>query len=155
MDAWYVEGQLKKFKAGIRGAHPDDTTGMRMRPMSLTLKTDADIAAVAAYVASMPLVDPGPTLSGGDAERGKAIYGPCTACHGPGGQGNPQLNGPPLNHISDWYAVAQLHKFKAGIRGSNPKDQTGAMMAAMAGTLPNEQAMLDVVAYIMTMPPSK
>jgi len=153
MDAWYVEGQLKKFRAGIRGAHPDDIAGMRMRPMSMTLKTDEDIAAVAAYVASMPPVDPGPTL-GGDAERGKMLYGPCTACHGPIGQGNPQLNGPGLNRSHDWYLVSQLEKFKGRIRGANPQDQTGAMMAAMAGTLPDEQAMMDVVAYIMTMQPS-
>jgi cytochrome c oxidase subunit 2 len=155
MDAWYVESQLEKFKTGLRGAHPDDISGMRMRPMSMTLKSDDDIVAVAAFVASMPPVDPGPTLAGGDPERGKTLYGPCTACHGQIGQGNPQLNGPALNRSHDWYQVAQLKKFKAGIRGSKPQDQTGAMMAAMAGTLADEQAMIDVVAYIMTMQPSQ
>jgi cytochrome c oxidase subunit 2 len=155
MEAWYVEAQLKKFKSGDRGAHPDDIAGMRMRPMSLTLKTDEDIAAVAAFVAAMPAIDPGPTLAGGDPARGKILYGPCTACHGPIGEGNPQLNGPALNRSHDWYQVDQLKKFKGKIRGSNPQDQTGAMMAAMAGTLADEQAMIDVVSYIMTMQPSQ
>jgi cytochrome c oxidase subunit 2 len=155
MDAWYIESQLEKFKSGLRGAHPDDIAGMRMRPMSMTLKSDDDIAAVAAFVASMPPVDPGPTLTSGDPERGKTLYGPCTACHGPLGQGNPQLNGPALNRSHDWYQVSQLKKFKGGIRGSKPQDQTGAMMAAMAGTLADEQAMIDVVAYIMTLQPSQ
>jgi cytochrome c553 len=155
MEAWYVENQLRKFQSGARGGHPDDIAGMRMRPMSLTLKTDEDIAAVAAFVAAMPAVDPGPTLTGGDAERGKVLYGPCTACHGPIGEGNPQLNGPALNRAHDWYQVAQLKKFKDKIRGSKPEDQTGAMMVAMAGTLADEQAMIDVVAYIMTMQPSQ
>ena len=38
---WYLEAQLVKFKNGVRGAHPDDMEGSRMRPMARTLPTDA------------------------------------------------------------------------------------------------------------------
>ena len=34
LDEWYVEAQLQKFKGGLRGAHPDDVAGLRMRPMT-------------------------------------------------------------------------------------------------------------------------
>ncbi len=57
---WYVLAQLQKFRAGYRGQHFDDIAGMRMRPMSLALANDNDVASGAAYVASLaPLVSPG------------------------------------------------------------------------------------------------
>ncbi len=34
---WYVVMQLHEFRQGYRGHHFDDISGMRMRPMSLTL----------------------------------------------------------------------------------------------------------------------
>src|ERR1700682_2226359 len=37
MDAWYIEAELRKFRAGIRGAQFEDTEGMRMRTMALSL----------------------------------------------------------------------------------------------------------------------
>src|SRR5687768_16608177 len=42
-DPRYIERQYKKFRDGIRGAHPDDTHGLRMRPMGRMLQSDADI----------------------------------------------------------------------------------------------------------------
>jgi cytochrome c553 len=148
---WYVESQLVKFRAGHRGGHFDDIAGMRMRPMALTLKTDADVAAVAAYVASLPPVDAPASLSGADPAKGQLLFAPCAACHGADGTGNPALFGPPLANASDWYLVTQLANFKTGVRGAKPEDQTGTMMRAMAMTLPDEQAMRDVVAYITTL----
>ena len=35
-DPWYLTRQLKNFRTGIRGAHPDDTFGAQMRPMATT-----------------------------------------------------------------------------------------------------------------------
>lgn len=152
---WYVQGQLHKFQAGGRGTHFDDVGGMRMRPMSMWLTTDEDDANVAAYVASMPRTYPKPQLEGGDPEVGKAKYVPCTACHGVNGEGNQALNSPPLVGASDWYLYTSLKNFKAGIRGTNPKDTTGALMRPMSMTLADDQAILDVVAYIMTLEPSE
>ena len=53
-----------------------------------------------------------------------------------------------LAKLDDWYVLTQLKKFKAGIRGANPADVSGATMRPMAATLPDEQAMRDVVAHI-------
>lgn len=151
LPAWYVERQLHQFKSGIRGKHPDDITGMQMRPMAVSLKRDIDIKTVSEHVSRMYPTRPKPVLTGGDATRGEALYGPCTACHGLDGAGNQATSGPPLKGASDWYLLSQLHKFKSGVRGANPEDKTGATMRPMAMAIADEQAMKDIVAYIATL----
>ena len=145
---WYVLAQLKDFKTGLRGLQPDDTGGLRMYPMSQYLKTEADIQTVARFVSSLPPVAVETEVPGGDAQRGAALYTPCTACHGPDGGGNQALNAPPLRGRSDWYLLSSLQKFKAGIRGANPQNAPAALMRGMAQMLTDEQALKDVVAYI-------
>lgn len=146
---WYLETQLKKFKNGIRGLHPKDTGGLRMYPMSQWLREDADLVSVAAYVASLPAVHPQDELeSPGDAARGQGYYAVCTACHGADGKGNQPMSAPPLVGLNDWYIQSSLKKFKAGIRGSGPGDALGSAMMGMASTLPDDQAILDVIAHI-------
>ena len=149
---WYIDVQIHKFKDGARGLHQRDVPGMRMRPMALTLKTDEDVASVAAHVAGLPR----PSLKAvviGSAVRGEERYKVCAACHGADAKGNQQLNAPPLVGGSDWYLVTQLHNFKDGLRGGDPaKDPNGAAMRGMAATL-DEQGVKDVVAYINVLGP--
>jgi cytochrome c oxidase subunit 2 len=47
--------------------------------------------------------------------------------------------------------MEQIHHFKVGIRGANPKDVTGATMRGMAMILPDDQTIKDVIAYIRTL----
>jgi cytochrome c oxidase subunit 2 len=149
---WYVEAQLEKFKQGIRGAHPDDVHGALMRPMARTLNHDGDVGSVAQYVATLPGTHAPATLQGGDATAGSARYnGVCVACHGPDGKGNEALSSPALVGQADWYMLHQLQKFKSGMRGAHPDDVTGSQMRAMSMTLENDQAMLDVIAFIRTL----
>jgi cytochrome c553 len=149
LDEWYVLSQLQYFKNGVRGMHPDDVGGLRMYPMSLSLKNEGDIEAVAAYVASLPRVQPEATLEGGDPQAGQQRYALCASCHGPDGGGNEAMKAPRLAGASDWYLLSTLQKFKAGIRGANPGNPNGAVMRGFAGQL-DDQAMLDLVAYIRT-----
>lgn len=151
MPEWYVRDQLTKFKGGIRGAHPDDAEGAKMRPMARTLHRPGDVEAVAGYVAGLPPVRTQHTLTGGDAASGQAKYAVCLACHGVDGRGNEALHAPPLADRADWYMLAQLRKFKSGMRGAHPQDIFGSQMRAMAMTLTDDQAMQDVVAYIKTL----
>jgi cytochrome c553 len=153
MDEWYVNAQLHKFRSGARGTHFDDLAGMRMRPMALSLLDEENVAAVAAYVSSLPHTQPKPTL-GGDAARGQALYAPCAACHGPDGAGIQALNGAPLRGSSDWYLLRQIQNFRSGVRGTKPEDASGALMRPMSLTLADEQAIKDVIAYITTLPGS-
>ena len=149
---WYIENQLHKFQDRIRGEHPEDIHGLRMAPMSRVLRSDDDLSAVAAYIASLPAHTPEPLLVGGDAARGKEFFSTiCVACHGPDAMGNQQIGSPPLRYASDWYLYRSLEKFRAGIRGANPADTIGSTMRPMAMTLPDEQAMRDVIAYIQTL----
>jgi cytochrome c553 len=148
---WYVLRQLKGFRQGHRGRHFDDITGMRMRPMARVLDSEADVEAAAAYVSSLPIQDPEPELEGGDAARGQTLYTVCIACHGPDGSGNEALGSPPIHHSNDWYMLTQLQHFKAGVRGTAPGDVQGALMRPMSMTLADEQAMKDVIAFIVTL----
>jgi cytochrome c553 len=153
LESWYIQAQVEKFRTGVRGAHPDDMEGARMRPMARSLRSEDDVAAVSDYVAGLPGVEPASTLSGGgDAAKGAGGYALCSACHGADGKGNQAMNAPGLTGQSDWYMLAQLNKFKSGQRGADPRDTTGATMRPMAMTLADEQAMLDVIAHIQTLP---
>lgn len=151
LPAWYVEAQVLHFQNGMRGAHPDDISGLRMRPMSRTLKSDADVKVVAEYVASLPHQKTPMTVQG-DAAKGQASYGTCSACHGADGAGNEAMKAPPIRQLDDWYLVAQLAKFKAGQRGYHADDTAGAQMRGIAAGLADEQVMRDLAAYIHTLP---
>jgi cytochrome c oxidase subunit 2 len=50
---WYMRTQIRKFKTNIRGSHPEDLTGVTMRPMAMTLKTDGVIRDVIAYIKTL------------------------------------------------------------------------------------------------------
>lgn len=153
MPQWYLEGQLNQFRDGNRGTHFDDIMGMRMRPMALTLMREGDVEAVSAYITGMPTANPAPSLTGGDAVDGKAIYTTtCIACHGADGAGNQTMMGAaPLYRSSDWYLFRQIENFRAGIRGARPGDQGGALMRPMMLQMTDEQTIKNVIAYIMTL----
>ncbi|MBT3479877.1 MAG: cytochrome c [Opitutales bacterium] len=147
----YILEQLKKYKSGIRGKHPDDVAGLRMLPMAQTLASEEDMKAVASHIAELPSTSVESSLEGGNATNGQALYAVCQACHGPDGKGNDLLNAPSLLNQYDWYQLTQLKNFKSGIRGTNPQDITGAQMRPMSMILADEQAMKDVIAYIQTL----
>jgi cytochrome c oxidase subunit 2 len=153
MPVWYLETQLQKFRDGIRGTHFDDIQGMRMLAMARSLRTEHgdDLKDVAAYTASLPSSKPEPTITGGDAARGAQYYATCGACHGAAGEGVQATNGPPVANQSDWYLLSSLQRFKAGVRGSNPGDAQGAIMRGLVGVVADEQAMKDVVAYMVSL----
>ena len=151
MDAWYVRRQLENFRAGSRGAHPEDAYGSQMAAMANTLPDAASIDHVAAYIESLPDEPVEHTVSG-DVDRGERIYRTCANCHGADGQGIQAINAPRQAGMSDWYLVTQLRNFKEGIRGSHPLDLHGSQMARMAAILGDEQAISNVVAYINTLP---
>jgi len=150
-EPWYLERQLKNFKAGVRGAHPKDPYGMQMRPMALTLANDQAVSDMAAFLSSMPVSKSSESTVKGDTSAGKASYMICQTCHGPKGGGNRALNSPNLTGLQDWYIVRQLKNFKAGIRGTKSGDLFGMQMRPMAMTLANDAAINNVTAYIATL----
>lgn len=149
-DPWYMTRQLKNFRAGIRGAHPDDTFGAQMRPMAMMLARDQDIDDVVAYITSLDTPDPAPTIDG-DLELGRQAYESCIPCHGEFGQGAMALDAPRLSNQHDWYIVRQLENFKAGIRGGHQNDIYGAQMRIMAQMLESDDRVRAVSAYIASL----
>lgn len=148
-EAWYLARQLNNFKHGIRGG-ANDTFGAQMAPMAMTLATDADVANVAAYVASLP---PAPVedTEGGDAAAGQAAFAVCVACHGADAKGMEAMNAPDLTLQQDWYVVRQLMNFKNGVRGAHAQDTFGQQMAPMAQMIADEAAARNLAAYIATL----
>lgn len=150
-DPWYVKNQLESFQNDQRGYHHLDEGGLRMRPMSRVLRTEADIDAVVAYVAALPMADPPPTGEG-DAEAGAEDYALlCANCHGDDGRGAQNLNAPSLLHLSDWYVASSLQKYRDQVRGASPGDAAGATMRAPVAAFSDAQIEA-VTAYVVSMP---
>ena len=161
MSAAYLERQIDGFRQGYRGGHPGDPEGREMRPM-IDGFTDADLATLAEWLASLPLPAPaGAAGSGvettadeaapeGDPSRGRTLYAACAVCHGRSGEGNDALGAPRLAGQASWYTARQLRKFIDGVRGSHPDDTSGASMRTSVADLePGDVA--DVVAWIETL----
>lgn len=150
VEPWYLYGQMEAFRAGWRGTHPEDLYGQQMAPMAKALD-DAAVDAVIAHIETFPppaTIDP---VEGGDPAKGAIHYGVCAACHGFEGEGNEALRGPSLLGQHGWYLVRQIQGYQSGLRGTHPDDVYGRTMAPMAATLPDEQAIRDVVAYIQSL----
>ena len=143
MEPWYLRRQLESFRDGARGTHPDDTAGQEMQPVGVRLHDEAGINEAIAYVSTFQPKAPPVTVEG-DAIRGRNLYVTCESCHGTKGEGNQAIGAPALAARTDWYLVTQLQNYKAGVRDN-------AQMRAIASTLPDEQAIDDVVAYINTL----
>jgi cytochrome c553 len=149
IEPWYLKTQFAAFKAGWRGAHPDDAPGNEMRPVAAAL-SDVEIDQALIYVAGFSPKAPAITVSG-DVAHGKQIYSLCAACHGAAARGNPTVHAPALAERTDWYLVTQLRNYRAGLRGIDAGDVNGQQMRSMAGTLADDAAVNDVVAYIDTL----
>jgi cytochrome c oxidase subunit 2 len=150
MEPWYLERQLRAFRAGWRGMHEDDSTGHEMRAIAAWLQDDAAVSYAAQRVSGYEAKPAGTTIQG-DVQRGKTLYEQCAACHGARGEGNAAIGAPRLAGNSDWYMVGQLENFRRGVRGTHEHDTFGAQMRAAASALPDAQAASDVIAYINTL----
>lgn len=150
-EVWYLERQMNNFRADFRGAHEGDTYGAQMAPMAKTLANEEAVKAVVAYIKTLPGKRPEKTVEG-DVSNGKNYYNQiCAACHGNNAKGLESLQSPALVGTDDWYLERQTINFMKGIRGMHPKDTYGSQMHAIAQSIPDEQTVRDVVAYIQTL----
>ncbi|MBI4289876.1 MAG: c-type cytochrome [Betaproteobacteria bacterium] len=53
MNDWYLARQLRNFKQGIRGGHPQDFPGAQMGFMARALARDEDISDLVAYIGTL------------------------------------------------------------------------------------------------------
>jgi cytochrome c553 len=144
--AWYIERQLLNFKNHYRGALDEDVLGQEMQPMVGQLDESA-IAEIASIIDAATAI-PADSDGTGNVGRGAELYQTCVACHGADAMGNKALSAPRLAGQQDWYLVRQLANYRNGSRGSIQGDQPGALMRASIAMLKDDEAVLDVVAYI-------
>lgn len=94
------------------------------------------------------------TASGtADDARGKQLYTNCVACHKEDGSGQKLLNAPAIAGLSEKYVTAQLEKFKAGHRGTNPLDSAGMQMRPMTLLLNTPEDVAAVSKYVASLEP--
>jgi cytochrome c553 len=116
-------------------AKPASSAGTTAPASSASAAAPADAAKAAE--AEFAKLEATPTQPG-DATAGQAKAAACGACHGMDGNStDPQY--PKLAGQSEQYIVAQLMRFKSGLRQN-------AIMAGMAGTL-SPQDMHDIAAW--------
>lgn len=150
-EPWYLLVQLRKFRAGVRGAKEDDVGGQMMAPMAMSLPDEQSLLDVAVYVASLEGPPPARTLRGDLAAGEKTFRTICTPCHGPNGMGRPEIRTPALYGQADWYIATQLRKFRRGLRGYHDDDVSGMQMRGMATALASDRAIVNVASYIASL----
>ena len=143
----YIALQLRNFRDGLRGSHPDDTGGAQMRAFTLNLD-DSAIVAVANVASQMEDYVPESHIKG-NPELGKNYYyHRCGACHGAVAKGNAALKAPKLAGLDEWYVESQLNKFREGVRGTHAKDKLGAQMHYIMNYFSASEQITDIIAYL-------
>ena len=93
--------------------------------------------------------------AGEGADRSTVIFEDnCGACHGADGQGNVAFSAPSIAGLPYWYVLAQLEKFRDGLRGAHAEDVDGLRMRPMARAL-HEDDLKHVSAYVARMAPKQ
>lgn len=146
----YMRRQLRYYREGIRGSHPQDQPGQQMAAIARSITNDSDIRNVLAYIDSLPNTDSPGTLAG-EAQLGEPIFQPCSACHGDEAQGKLLMSAPQLAGQADWYLQRQLEYFSMGWRGKHPEDQYGTQMRLMTNTIQSPERLRHLLAYIETL----
>jgi len=147
MEEWYLFEQLQKFKSGQRGKQDNNRAEFLMGTAMKDISADpGTLRPLAAAFANLP-PQPALTTIKGDIERGKQLYQPCASCHGLDAKGRREVKAPGLLIQEDWFLLDQLRKYKLGLRGTQPGDTFGLIMANSVKTWP-DQDFKDVVTYL-------
>lgn len=84
--------------------------------------------------------------------RAKVVFQDnCGVCHGPSGQGNPDIAAPAIAGLPKWYVQAQLVKFRTGVRGAHADDAEGLRMRPMSRTI-EETDVEPIAGYVASLP---
>jgi len=145
----YLVRQLQAFKSGER-------QNPLMGPQAMML-SEQDMEDLAAYfsqqVARGGTADPELAPAGERLYRGGNIdaeISACTACHGPGGTGNPDASYPALHGQHAAYVIAQLKAYREGSRSTDAG--MNQMMRNVAARMTDAE-MRAVASYIQGLRP--
>ena len=124
----YLARQLRHFRDGIRGGHPQDTYGSQMALMAANLD-DPEIKQLARHIAALPAWTVA-TAAAPPEPDAVAAYAACAACHGRSGEGLEVAGTPRIAGLDRRYIATQLRHFRDGVRGAMEQDDTGRQMRA-------------------------
>ncbi len=144
----YLARQLRAFKAGVRGEHPNDKQGASMRAATAGLSNEF-IDELATHYSALPETAP-PKTGKGDAVAGKEIYiATCSACHGLRAEGYMPLQTPNLRLLGTNYLNAQMTSYVNGWRGASPKSEQAAVwMHSVANQILDASQLANIFAYV-------
>lgn len=147
----YIARQLRAFKAGVRGEHPDDKQGATMRGIAAGL-SDSAIGELATHFSALPATAPS-AIGKGDASAGKELYiATCSACHGLRAEGYMQLQTPNLRVPGSDYLTAQMRSYVKGWRGASPKsEQPAVWMHSIANQVLDAPQLANIFAYVASL----
>lgn len=159
LPAWYLEKQLRAFKAGTRGLHEKDISGHEMRAAAESLDNKTIQLAISTIESLsrreglnteewQKIAFNDDTTLKASATKGQTLFTTCASCHGAKAEGNKALKAPPLQGLNNWYIAKQLIHFKENIRGNEQADSASLQMKAAAKMLKSRQDIVDVVSYI-------
>ena len=89
-----------------------------------------------------------PCLASGDPIAGAKIFETCSACHGEQGAGNKALQVPKIAGRSELQLVKKIQDYQRPSKSNKRVKATRAQMEEIAQSLPDQQAIEDVAAYI-------
>lgn len=146
----YIAQQLKAFRDGGNGAHPEDTIGHPMRAVALGL-TDAQIETIAAFSAGLEpeLRSPGAAVDGGEQ-----AYAACASCHGADARGVAGTGAPDLLYQDSDYLVRQMKKYRDGQRGGAGAPPMAAVMVGFSQGL-DDATIEDIAGHIASLRPER
>lgn len=146
--ATYLADQLRGYKQGTRGVHPEDAPGASMRASAIGL-TDADIDALAQHYAALSLDTEG-RAPAGESEGASLYAAHCSTCHGADARGRGSVYAPNLTLLDRTYLLDQMKAYRQGWRGASDASTTRArFMRSMAALLQTDGEVESVVDYIV------
>lgn len=93
------------------------------------------------------------SATGTEVPRGEVVFtNNCTRCHGPSGQGNPDIAAPSIAGLPGWYVETQLANFRGGIRGAHGDDAEGLRMRPMARAI-RDTDIAEVAVHVANLKP--
>jgi len=143
----YLARQLRHYRDGLRGAHPEDVYGKQMALMRVNFRDDQTIDTLSTYISSMPAWQS--TSAKADVgESVEILYQSCVACHGINGEGINELSSPKIGGLNATYLRTQLTNYRNGIRGNSDNDIFGQQMRAEISMLKDGDDISSVAAYV-------
>lgn len=146
-DKDFLRQQILDFQQGTRAPDPISPHASLMEALARQL-SKVEIENILTEISKFPIMEP-PQRYDGDRSHGQQLYQQnCSICHGDRGFGDPTTHMPRLNHQHSWYILRQLQRFRTGERGGEKGTAAARSMQFYSTLLPDNQAVLDVIAYL-------